>query len=394
MAGPQYRVDPKLKEWASDFQIKLIDAINEHKSFRKAAQAIGSHNSVVCRSIKALERRAAIYGYSPQHDLTKPVAPGQRLRGASLLYKKGEPEPILTWVKSSADDEKREEIIREAVAVLGAGIVGLSPITQPPAACNADLLAIYPSGDPHFGMYAWAQEAGDNFDVDIARQQTTAAVDRLVSSAPAAETAILLPLGDTLHINDRTNLTPQSKHVLSADGRYVRVLQVSIHTYRHCVLRLLEKHARVVVRFVAGNHDPDAIWSLAFTIAAYFENEPRVTVDLSPAAHWFYRFGKVLLGATHGDTTKPDQLLGVMASDRAEDWGQTTYRYWYTGHVHHQSVREYPGVMCESFRTLAPKDAYAASHGYRAGRDMKLIVHHREFGEIERHRVDVGMLAQ
>ena len=51
-----------------------------------------------------------------------------------------------------------------------------------------------------------------------------------------------------------------------------------------------------------------------------------------------------------------------------------------------------PGVTCESFRTLAAKDAYAAGHGYRAGRDMRCIVHHREHGEVERHRCDVGMI--
>jgi hypothetical protein len=46
--------------------------------------------------------------------LTHTVAPGQKLRGASTLYKRGEPAPLLQWVKSSADDDKREEIIRDA----------------------------------------------------------------------------------------------------------------------------------------------------------------------------------------------------------------------------------------------------------------------------------------
>jgi hypothetical protein len=55
-------------------------------------------------------------------------------------------------------------------------------------------------------------------------------------------------------------------------------------------------------------------------------------------------------------------------------------------------VTELPGVVCEAFRTLAAKDAYAAGHGYRAGRDMRCIVHHKDFGEIERHRCDVAML--
>ncbi len=81
-----------------------------------------------------------------------------------------------------------------------------------------------------------------------------------------------------------------------------------------------------------------------------------------------------------------------MACDRAEDWGQTKHRHWLCGHVHHSSVTEFPGVTVETFRTLAAADAYAAGHGYRAGRDMRAIVFHREHGEVERHRCDVGMI--
>ena len=44
--------------------------------------------------------------------------------------------------------------------------------------------------------------------------------------------------------------------------------------------------------------------------------------------------------------------------------------------------------------TLAAADAYAAGAGYRAGRDMRLIVHDSEHGEVERHRCDIGMIEQ
>ena len=93
-----------------------------------------------------------------------------------------------------------------------------------------------------------------------------------------------------------------------------------------------------------------------------------------------------------GDTVKPERLPGIMAADRPDDWGASRHRYWYTGHIHSKNAIEFPGVQWESFRTLAPADSYAASHGYRSGRDMVLIVHHRDFGEVERHRCDVGMV--
>jgi hypothetical protein len=42
-------------------------------------------------------------------------------------------------------------------------------------------------------------------------------------------------------------------------------------------------------------------------------------------------------------------------------------------------------------RTLAARDAWHQGR-YWAGRDMQLVVLHRQHGEIERHRCDVGML--
>jgi hypothetical protein len=386
-------IDESLKEWASESQGRYIDAVIEHGSIRAASRAIGVNFSTVRDAIRAAQGRAALKGFAPgKAGLDGRLSPAESLKGRSILHDLSTGEDRLVWIKTDVKEERRAQIIREMVAALAEDVKGLAPLTKAPSGVIADLLAVYPFGDPHFGMYAWAKEVGDDFDLDIARRLTLGAVDRLVQASPPAETAILLPLGDIFHMDDQTNRTPGHGHQLDADGRFVKVLHVGIQTFRHAVLRCLEKHKRVIVRFVQGNHDPHAVWALAFSIAAYFENDARVEVDLSPAKHWFYRFGKVLIGATHGDTTKPEQLLGVMAADRAEDWGQTKHRYWYTGHVHHQSVREFAGVTAESFRTLAAKDAYAAGHGYRAGRDMRLIVHHREHGEIERHRCDVGML--
>lgn len=392
MGAPSYRIDERLKEYATPRQVEFIDAVNKHKSIRAAARALGLNFGSVRQAILLAKKKAAIFGYSPEHDLHHPVAPGQRLRGASHLYKKGEPEPILTWVKSTADDEVREQIIRTAIAVLSKEVEGLAPLTQAPERTMENLLVAYPMGDPHWGLRAWQEETGEAFDLSIARKLTLGAVDRLLASAPPAHTAIVLPLGDVFHADDQTNQTPGHKNQLDVDSRYVKVLQVGIEAYRHIIVRALEKHRKVIVRFVQGNHDPHSVWALSFTIAAYFSNEPRVEVDLSPSKFWYYRFGSVLIGATHGDTVKHEALLGVMASDRAKDWGETKHRVFYTGHVHHQSVREYPGLICESFRTLAARDAYAAGHGYRAGRDMVAIVHHKDHGEVERHRVDVGML--
>lgn len=384
-------IDERLKEWATTkSQAEKIDAVIKHGSYRKAAKALGVCYNAIAETIITVKRRAAKAGYSPEHDLHHPVAPGQMLKGVTTLYKDG--GVVMQYVKTSADQQAQEEIARATIEAMAKDVKGLAPLVKPPAHTLKDILAVYPFGDPHVGLHVWGKECGEDFDLEIGRKLTLGAVDRVVSSSPPAETGILLLLGDVYHINDQTNQTPQHKNQLDADSRFVKVLQVGIETYRHAALRMLEKHKKVVIKAVPGNHDPQAIWTLAFTLSAYFSNEPRIEVDLDPSKFWYYRFGKVLIGSTHGDTVKHEQLGPIMACDKAEDWGQTKHRYWYTGHVHSSSVKEFPGVVCESFRTLAAQDAYAAGHGYRAGRDMRCIILHRDFGEIERHRCDVAMM--
>jgi len=378
-----------LEQFATARELDYLIAIQVHGSIRKAAKALNVAKNSIDTAMKRLRARAALR--SPQeHDYTKTVPVGFAIKGVSQYISK-EGKVAGQWVKTAIDSVKQQAMMEEMISAMCRDVPTIGPIASP-IVSNKDLLNVIPMGDPHHGLYAWAAESGDDFDCEIARSLTLGAVDRLMQSAPDAHTCIILPLGDVFHANDQTNATPGHKHQLDVDTRFVKVLGIGIETYRHAVIRALEKHQEVVVRFVSGNHDPQAIWALAFTIQAYFSDNPRVTVDLSPSKFWFYKFGQVLIGSTHGDTVKHEALLGVMACDRAKDWGDTKHRYWYTGHVHHQSVKEFPGVICESFRTLAAKDAYAAGHGYRAGRDMVCITQHREHGEVERHRVDIGML--
>ncbi len=127
-------------------------------------------------------------------------------------------------------------------------------------------------------------------------------------------------------------------------------------------------------------------------MSKYFRNEERVTIDTLPSKFWYYTFGSVLIGSTHGDTAKPEKLPQIMAADRPEEWGKSEFRYWYTGHIHNKQSMEFPGVMWESFRTLAGKDAWHFGSGYRAGRDMSCIIHHKEYGEIGRNTASLKLV--
>lgn len=323
-------------------------------------------------------------------DTTTP--PGYILRGVSSLVD-ASGRVRQQWVKTKLDANAQLDMLREAIERLADPIAGESVMMPAPQhEFYKELLTVYPMGDPHIGMYSWHEETGEDFNLEIAEKDLFGAVDYLVDQAPPSKVGMIVNLGDFLHSDNLDNRTSRSGHPLDVDGRWPKVVAVGLRTIRRCIDRALEKHEIVRVINAIGNHDDHTSMMLAITLNEYYSNNPRVFVDTSPRAHHFYRHGKVLLGVTHGHQTKPGSLMGVMATDRAEDWGKTTYRHWLTGHVHHDQKKEYAGCTFESFRTLAAKDAYAAHHGYRAERDMKAIVYHADYGEVIRHTSNIRLV--
>lgn len=335
---------------------------------------------------------AAKAGWAPDHQMVHPAAPGFQVKGTSTLYR---PDGSVAsqWVKTSQDGEQMAAALEAAVIAMAADLPRVEP--RKASGCwRTDLMVGYPIGDPHVGMHSWRQETGEDWDLQIARRVHCEAMAALVEAAPATETALVVNLGDMLHYDSMEAKTPRSGHMLDADGRYAKVIDVAVATMRQCIESALAKHKFVHVVNVVGNHDETGALWLARLIATVYEREPRVTVDVNPSVFNYHRFGKVLIGMHHGHTCKAEKLPGVMAADRAADWGECLHRYWWQGHIHHESKKEFPGCSVESFNTLAAKDAYANNGGWRSARTMQAVVFHREHGEVARSRVNAAMFEE
>lgn len=377
-----------LDPWATSIEREVIAALCTHGSVASAAEALGMTVRLLRGHLQEVERRAAAQGYSPNNDMTKTVPEGFRIKGVSTYYDKNG-NVRGQWVKSKSDEQAREEKLLDALASILEPLKGAVDPAPAPTHRNDELLAVYPMGDPHIGMHAWAKETGGHdFDLAIAERNLCAAVDHLVALAPPAKHALLIDLGDFFHADNLQGVTARSGHRLDVDTRLPKVHRVGIRILRYLIDKLLTKHELVTVICEVGNHDDMTSQMLALALEALYEREPRVTVDTSPAVYHYYRFGACLIGTTHG-LVKKEKLGGIMATDRAREWGETLYRMWYTGHVHHDSVIELPGCKVESFRTLAPPDAYATAAGYRSGQDMKLDVWHARHGLVNRHVVGI-----
>lgn len=384
-------LDQALRQYATDRQWEIMKAVEKHGSKKAAGRDLGIDPVTIREAIDAVTVKAARQGYAPKHDMTRTVPDGFHLKGTSTLYN-ADGEQKAQWVKSAIDHERQEQLLRAALQGLIDEIPQAAPV-RPPEQVLSDLLAAFPVGDHHMGMLSWAPETGADYDLTIGRNLLCGAVEYLANSVPQAHRAVLPLLGDFVHYDSFVAQTPKSKNPLDSDSRFPKVVRATISVIRFTIATLLRRHAEVLVIVEEGNHDPVVTLLLREWLATLYENEPRVTVDVSPANRHYFDFGKNLVGITHGDKAKLDKLPLIMATDRPEEWGRTEYRYWWTGHVHHDQAKDIQGCKVESFRILPPQDAWAAKEGHQSMRDMKAIILHREHGEVARHTVNPGMLA-
>jgi hypothetical protein len=312
----------------------------------------------------------------PPHEI---VPAGHLIKRTSTMVR-GDGTTAIQWVSSSADEVAQWESIKAAVvAHCTEHVRALAPV-EAPTACDDDLLAAYPIGDPHVGMLAWAAEVGESFDLKIAERELCECMRLLVARAPAAKRAIVCNLGDFWHAENDTQRTPRGNNKLDVDGRSGKVGRVGLAIMQTLVDTALTKHEHVTIRSLPGNHDPNSAFWLPEVMRREYKNEPRVTVEDAFNPYQFDLFGKCLLGWAHGDGAKLADMGGLMATHASDQWSAHPYRYWNVGHVHHWSQKELAGVFVDTHRTLAGKDAWHHHSGYYSGRALKVNVYHRDWG--------------
>lgn len=312
----------------------------------------------------------------------------------STLYRMNETgtaEELMQWVKTGADKAKLEETIASWQMAFADYTAPKVP-ALPKKARRDDLLNIIPLVDHHLGMFAWGAETGGaDYDVKIARRLLSSTVGETMSRLPSAETCVILGLGDMIHSDSSRNETTKGTGV-DVDTRWSKILQTGINMLIDAAWLAAAKHDKVLIRILPGNHDEDTAVALACAVSCFFDKEDRIQVDLDPSRFWTYQHGATMLGATHGDKVKAAEMAGVMAALWPKMWGDTEFRYCYTGHFHHRrklAASEVHGVDVETFRTLAPKDAWSASMGFSSQRTMTGITMSKTRGE--HSRVVVGL---
>jgi hypothetical protein len=377
----------------SERQAQVISLRAQGMTAEKVSESIGIARRTILATCARVKANAAKQGYSPDHDMIHTVPDNFSVSGTSTLYKDG--EPIMQWVKSKND---AIAMFEQALESFKEGLIEdvhgkARPVQKPTEDKDPNLLASYLIGDHHLGMVAWTPETGDdNYDIDISTKLLFNAVDTLTSMSSHAHTGILLNLGDMMHANNLKNQTGSQTHTLDVDGRMGKAIRAVGQMYKRLITRMLEAHNEVWVINVRGNHDPDSSLWLNEMVKMYYENEPRVHVFDNYNKFLHFRWGYNLVALHHGDKINVQRLYEKITSSLAKEWGESKYRFAWTGHIHHKQAHEIGGLHHESWNVLPPTDSYHSEHLYGSSRSMTTVLLHKEFGEHSRFKVGIDQL--
>ena len=376
---------PLLEFCTTEKQKQIIDLIEvQGLSYREVANLLKVSRGTVGDHLRLVRDKAARRGYSPDHGWNHPVPDGHKIKGVSTFYD-DQGNPVRQWVKSQTDEKRQFEILVERIESAQEGLTRFKPVAAPKSA-DEDLLTLLTITDFHLGMYAYEAETGDDWDVHIARDVFLNSISDMIKAAPKSGTGILCQLGDFLHWDGILNVTPQSGHILDADTRYGKLVELAMSVMAEAVMMMLRRFDKVIVVSAEGNHDiSGSIW-LRKHIKHLFADEDRLQVIDNDFPYYAYLHGKTMLGFHHGHKVKLALLHKLFASEPRfrEMWGVSTHCYIHSGHYHHERVVEDGGAIAEQHPTLAGRDAYAARGGWVSQRGAKVITYHKTDGEIAR----------
>lgn len=249
---------------------------------------------------------------------------------------------------------------------------------------DGHLLVIDPA-DIHFGKLCNTYEGSDEYNVEIARMRTLRGVEGLLekSSGFNIEKILLVIGNDILHVDNPSNTTTGGTKQ-DMNGMWYDAFLKAKQTIIDCI-ELLLPVADMHVVYNPSNHDYMSGFMLADSIYSYFHKCKNMTFDFSISHRKYYKWNNSLIGTTHGDGAKWDNLPLLMAQESKEDWSTTKHRYIYTHHVHHKTAKDFIGVTVESLRSPSSADSWHSKKGFdHAPRAIEGFLHSKEYGQIAR----------
>lgn len=374
---------------------ELVEAVNQYGSKAAAARELGIPRETLRDRLKEpmLEQAGNELGF-PAEDVT-----GYWVKSKSGSY-------YVRRDNSIDYNDLRDEFLKSAANY--APKYSKRTVVE----TGQHLLVIDPA-DVHFGKLALSEETGYTYDIEAAAQRVRSGIAALIDKAEVhGISKIVFVLGnDFLHI-DNPKRTTTSGTPQDTDGMWWQAFKAAKTCYIACIEELAQV-ADVHLIHCPSNHDSQSGWMLADSICSWFANHPNVNAadgSVSIAHRKYVQFGSNLIGFTHGDSAKENELPNLMQYEARESWGNSRYAYWYLHHWHHKDRKAYSksaqkiekdhtgvtviqsgkrpeaynSTFTEVIRSPSAPDPWHHRNGYINEQAIECFLHHPDNGQVAR----------
>jgi hypothetical protein len=191
--------------------------------------------------------------------------------------------------------------------------------------------------DVHFNKLALKEETGEEYNLDIATKRFQEGIDSLISKVSAFDVqSIVLVLGNDVLNSDTVTSTTTAGTPQDDDTQWWRAFQVAKQCYIKAIEKLLTL-GDVKLVHCPSNHDVMTGYFLSDAVSSWFAHNKNVTADVSIQHRKYLQFGKNMIGFTHGDGARNEDLPNHMMTETNGipfDFG-----YWYVHHGHHKDKK-------------------------------------------------------
>jgi len=108
------------------------------------------------------------------------------------------------------------------------------------------------------------------------------------------------------HVDTPSNTTTAGTK-LDADTRWAKAYTEGCDLISKCIEKIASQF-EVEVKVVSGNHDETKCFYMGSYLTAWFKNHKNVHIDNEPTRRKYFGFGKNLIGFTHGNDAKLEDL--------------------------------------------------------------------------------------
>ena len=286
-------------------------------------------------------------------------------------------------VRPEGDKFNPEQFIQQLVSEIKNWAPQYRPITRT-AQTDGHCLVFDPA-DIHIGKLASSFETGEEYNQEIAVQRVKEALGSLLNKASGfnIDKIIFVTGNDILHIDTpkrtTTGGTPQDTDGMWYDN-FLKAKRLLID-----VIETLVTVADVEVVYNPSNHDFMSGFMLLQAVEAWFKTSKNVTFKNNMNHRKYVQYGKNLIGTTHMDGAKMQDLPLLMAHEASNYWHECKHRYIYGHHVHHKVSKDFMSVNIETLRSPSSADGWHHRNGYQyAPKAIEAFIHHPEHGQVAR----------